>query len=112
VLGFVYHFFCEFFLSHASTTPLAIAWLAAFPFVMAPIFVPEELITSFISGLPGAAFDVSLISFSETSSQRAREDPPAPSTVPVPAPVQLHTIPLSVVLENLYRVDTPPPPLP
>jgi len=67
----------------------------------------------FVSGFPGAAFDcVFDFLFGDfiAACERRIVDPPAPVTVPVPAPVLLHTIPLSVVLENLYRVDTPPPP--
>ncbi|RPA93486.1 hypothetical protein L873DRAFT_1815813 [Choiromyces venosus 120613-1] len=112
VLAFIYHSFCEFFLSHANTIPFALVWLAAFPFVVASLFISEEFLARTISGLPGAVTEVALKYLLEDFIA-AYEDriPVTPSPVPVPviarSPVQLHTIPLSVVLENLYRVDTP-----
>ncbi|RPA95680.1 hypothetical protein L873DRAFT_1295378 [Choiromyces venosus 120613-1] len=114
VLAFIYHFFCEFFLSHANTIPFALVWLAAFPLVVSSLFVSEEFLAGIISGLPGAVAET-VIHYLLDDFIAACEDriivTPAPAPVPVIArpPAELHTIPLSVVLENLYRVDTPVP---
>ncbi|KAG0134352.1 hypothetical protein HOY82DRAFT_537496 [Tuber indicum] len=111
VLAFIYHFLCEFFLSHASTIPLVLVWLAAFPLIVTYIYVPEELIARFISGLPGAVFDY-LFDYIFDDFIAAYEGrivvPPAP--VPACSPIRSHKTPLSVVIGILYHVDTPPPP--
>ncbi|KAG0635755.1 hypothetical protein HOY80DRAFT_418624 [Tuber brumale] len=114
VLAFIYHFFCEFFLSHASTIPFTLVWLAAFPFVVTSIIVPEELIARFISGLPRAVFDY-LFDYLFEDFIAAYEGrivvPPTPVSVPVLAspPARSHKTPLSVVIGILNHVDTPSP---
>ncbi|KAG0134848.1 hypothetical protein HOY82DRAFT_198473 [Tuber indicum] len=114
VSSFIYHFFCEFFLSHASTIPFTLVWLTAFPFIVTSMIVPEELIARFISGLPGAVFDY-LFDYLFEDFIAAYEGrivvPPTPVPVPVPvcSPVWSHTTPLSVLIEILNPVDTPPP---
>ncbi|RPA95710.1 hypothetical protein L873DRAFT_1812485 [Choiromyces venosus 120613-1] len=110
VLAFIYHSSCEFFLSHASTIPFALIWLTAFPLVISSLFVSEELLVGIISDLPGAVAET-VIHYLLDDFIAACEDRivVTPVLVPVVArsPVQLHTIPLSAVLENLYRVDAP-----
>ncbi|RPA95685.1 hypothetical protein L873DRAFT_1812456 [Choiromyces venosus 120613-1] len=108
ILAFIYHFFCEFFLSHANTIPFALVWLAAFPLVVSSLFVSEEFLAGIISGLPGAVAET-VIRYLLEDFIAACEDRIIVTPAPVIAcpPVALHTIPLSVVLENLYRVDTP-----
>jgi len=121
VFAFMYHSLWEYLFSNADTRPVALLFITAFPLLAAVCtLIPNKLVESVVAGfveryisvIPDAVFDYLLGDFVAACEDRVViPAPPAPA--PVPPPVQLHTIPLSVVLEVLSRPTpvSPPPPV-
>ncbi|RPB01138.1 hypothetical protein L873DRAFT_688313 [Choiromyces venosus 120613-1] len=102
-LSFIYHFFCELVPSCVASLPLVVILLVCLPLFMTFTLFADELLMEFVSGLPNATSEHLFEGFCVGLVYRIFVSP-----APVPVP-EIHTIPLSVVLENLNRVDAPPP---
>jgi len=115
--AFMYHSLCEFLFSNANTLPVALLFITAFPLLTVCTFLPNGLVERFVERyiyvIPDAVFDYLLGDLVAAYEDRVVIPAvPAPAPVSPSSPVQLHTVPLSVILEILSRPSPPPTPPP